>query len=1196
MATIPVETPASDEALVRDRAARLFTYLKELTELRTDVRRNCDDYDQVVWWAEIPREKECYCAAWDFGREGAYDDWLRVERPRRKRPPTPPPSLAPWLSERDVADASQDAPQLKDSIVEELGPSDAGGQVQETVVRRLDDLPAIVRQWELYVENHWWPWAIEERRLQPVQSIYNELFAAYQNQERMGEAYEAVVGVGLLTWHPPHGPEIKRHVAIGQAAIEFDPKTGVIAVGLPPDGCRLSIEQEMIEPQDRPLPDVQNHIQQELSDIGDGIWAGPGLATALNAYFQQLSPESAMDMALEPQDGRADQTRPRMNFAPALIVRQRSDRNLVRIFAEIAEQISRGGTIPVGVEKLVSIRDDRQATDEGPEGHPGGSEADETYFPLPANEAQRQIAQRLATRQGVLVQGPPGTGKSHTIANLICHLLATGKRLLVTSHTARALRVLKKHFPPEFSPLCVSLLGDDTVALRELEESVQGILSELNQWDSAKKQVRIGQLLADIDHSRRELAAGYSSLKMVRAGETEVVDLHFGQHSGTPQSLAVRLVAEGSQHGWLGIDIAPTAEPPLTNEEARSLLGLWRDLADDPGEDFRKTLPELASIPSPASFDQTVLKERELGARLQSIGPDTGVPLHVLASVPIDARRALESVLREFLALQDKFSNEAEDWVRAAIQDVTRGKHHSWHSLSAATSSKLALLRDRVEGAAQLKVTGIDRRDRAEVRAHVEGLRHHLLAGKGTGLALRYNPFAPKHLKACLYLLDEVRVNGRPCERPDETAALLQYLDVVDGIGYVDEQWSAYLPPSPLPMLLRFGDQVRRAELLAGVLGLRDKADAVTAAAKGVPELQSLPFYDRQAMASFLNLFAAASVQDELRAVQAQISRVTLLLASLRTDPYADPLSLELLAATEGRNLDLYSRTYNAITSAWELRTRQQRRTALEIQLGRPDLAVKVKASRHDPGWDGRMSDFAGAWNWSRANAWLIQRADPHRESAIRQQIDLAQQRIREDLRELGACKAWEFVLARLKPEQREHLMAWRLAVRKIGKGTGKYATQYRKEARYHLDYCRGAIPAWVMPIYRVAETTKPSPNLFDVAIIDEASQSGPEALFLQYIARKIVVVGDDQQISPESVGLDRTAVDALRQRYIKDLPHWDAMGVDNSFFDQAQIRFAGRIRLRSTSGACRRSSSFRTHFVTRLSRWFHLGSTAATA
>jgi very-short-patch-repair endonuclease len=1159
--TSVIETVSGE--VVRDKAVRLFTYLKELTELRSDVRRNCDEYDQVVWWAEIPREKECYCAAWDLGRDAPYDDWLRVERPRRKRPPTPPPALAPWLSDRDIADASQDAPQLKDSIVEELGISDADTGGPEIVVRRLEDCPTIQRQWELYVENHWWPWALEERRLQPVQSIYNELFAAYQNQERMGEAYEVVVGVGLLTWRPPHGPEIKRHVGVAHAAIEFDSKTGVITVGLPADGARLSLEQDMLEPQDRPLPDLQNRIQQELSDIGDAIWAGPGLTTALNAYFQQLSRESSMDMALEPQDGTADRTRPRMNLAPGLLVRQRSDRNLVRIFAEIAEQLNQGGTIPVGVEKLVRIRDDQQRSDRGSENESGGSPEDELYFPLPANEAQRQIAQRLASRQGVLVEGPPGTGKSHTIANLICHLLATGKRLLVTSHTARALRVLKKYFPPEFSPLCVSLLGDDTAALRELEESVQGILSELNQWDSAKKQARIRQLVADIDHSRRELAEGYSKLKTVRTGETEVVDLHFGEYCGTPQSLAVRLVADAGRYDWIESDINPAEEPPLTNNEASSLLRLWRDLGDDPGEDFRRVLPELAAIPNPVSFDQIALKERELSARMQSVGPETGTLLHVLSSAPIETRQALESALRDFLTLQDKLSSESEDWVKTAIQEVTRGKHHSWQNLAATTTAKLEFLKDRLDRAAQLKVLGIAQRNRAEVRAHAETLRDHLLAGKGTGLSLRYNPFAPKHLKASLYLVDEVRVNGRPCERHDEVTALLHYLDVIDAIEYVDEQWSPYLPPSGLPMLLHFGDQVRRAELLENVLNLRKKAEAVVTAARGVPEIQSLAFHDRQAIASLLNLFAVANVQDELRVVQTEISRVIAELASLRRDPNAHSLSLDLLAAVEDRDLDRYSRTYNAITSAWELRSRQQRRRALETQLGRPDVVAKVQSSRHDSVWDERMADFAGAWNWSRAGAWLTQHADPHRESSIRQQIDLSQQRIRQGLRELGACKAWEFVLARLKPEQREHLMAWRLAVKRIGKGTGKYATQYRKEARYHLDHCRGAIPAWVMPIYRVAETTKPAPNLFDVAIIDEASQSGPEALFLHYIARKIVVVGDDQQISPESVGIDRTAVDALRQRYIRDLPHWDAMGVDNSFFAQAQIRFAGRIRLR---------------------------------
>jgi len=99
--------------------------------------------------------------------------------------------------------------------------------------------------------------------------------------------------------------------------------------------------------------------------------------------------------------------------------------------------------------------------------------------------------------------------------------------------------------------------------------------------------------------------------------------------------------------------------------------------------------------------------------------------------------------------------------------------------------------------------------------------------------------------------------------------------------------------------------------------------------------------------------------------------------------------------------------------------------------------------------------------------------------------------------------------------------------------------------------------------MYRVAETVTPGTDMFDVVIVDEASQSGPEAIFLQYLAKKIVVVGDDKQISPEYVGLTREDVELLRQRHIGDLPHSDAFGVDNSFFDQAEIRYGGRIRLR---------------------------------
>jgi hypothetical protein len=113
----------------------------------------------------------------------------------------------------------------------------------------------------------------------------------------------------------------------------------------------------------------------------------------------------------------------------------------------------------------------------------------------------------------------------------VCHLLATGKRILVTSHTARALKVLRDYVSkhaPEVAPLCVSLLGDDSHAVHELQESVQGILNRLHNWDSHGNRSRIRSLENDLEETRRELAGAMSELRQMRSGETEQVNLGFG--------------------------------------------------------------------------------------------------------------------------------------------------------------------------------------------------------------------------------------------------------------------------------------------------------------------------------------------------------------------------------------------------------------------------------------------------------------------------------------------------------------------------------------------------------------------------------------------------------------------------------------------------------------------------------------------
>ncbi len=99
----------------------------------------------------------------------------------------------------------------------------------------------------------------------------------------------------------------------------------------------------------------------------------------------------------------------------------------------------------------------------------------------PANSEQERVIRQLDKTGAVSVQGPPGTGKSHTIANLIGHLLAQNKSILVASHASKALRVVREQVVPPLQPLCVSLLDSDEESSQQLEESVTGIVDYLSR-------------------------------------------------------------------------------------------------------------------------------------------------------------------------------------------------------------------------------------------------------------------------------------------------------------------------------------------------------------------------------------------------------------------------------------------------------------------------------------------------------------------------------------------------------------------------------------------------------------------------------------------------------------------------------------------------------------------------------------------
>lgn len=62
--------------------------------------------------------------------------------------------------------------------------------------------------------------------------------------------------------------------------------------------------------------------------------------------------------------------------------------------------------------------------------------------PLSLSDSQERVIKNIENNKFIAVQGPPGTGKSQTIVNLVAHLIANGKTVLVASRMDKAVDVV----------------------------------------------------------------------------------------------------------------------------------------------------------------------------------------------------------------------------------------------------------------------------------------------------------------------------------------------------------------------------------------------------------------------------------------------------------------------------------------------------------------------------------------------------------------------------------------------------------------------------------------------------------------------------------------------------------------------------------------------------------------------------------
>jgi very-short-patch-repair endonuclease len=1141
--------PASGD--LRKSAVSLFTFLRELVSLRTTVVRNVSSYDRVMWLDDVPKDEASGCVEFRPNSDDEEDWWLQVKKPAFSEPPPLPESLTGRVDPEQLRDSSLETPGFKESRRK----SDVGGGLESP------EYAALKVEYQRYLTEKWRSWAEEDKRKRKVLRIYTDLFSLYQQQKELGESYEVILAIGQLRWIPKPGVEVNRHVVAVQTNIEFDSQKGVITVSPAAEGAKPRLEEDMLELDERPSPDVLTSLEEQVSRCDDDIWRNDKMISALKSFVHSIGGgDGAYSDELSPIDHAT--TAPQMRYAPAIIVRGRTEQGLLQVYGRILEDLKKRPDIPMGLLPLLEIgwqgREHKEA-----ERLAAGGEA-ELVFPLHSNEEQREIVTQLAAQSGVVVQGPPGTGKSHTIANLVCHLLATGNRVLVTSHAPRALRILKDKIPAAITNMCVVLLGNDRTALTELEQSVQMITQQLNTWNPAVRAEAVKELEAQLQTLRARAAEVDKDLRAFRESDTHEHPEMTGGYGGTLQQIAQQLRAQQHRHAWLaqytqGIENLPDA-PGINNEEALDLLKAVRKMDAKHRADLQKALPPAEEIPTPEQLQGMIDDELTWKQAAAEARASVQTPLPAEFDADDGVLKELCDTLESIVRHNSEMAGAHFAWVPKLARDVRAGQYETWRALLEQTKNRVNIIKKYPENVYELEVINLGDIDILTLHEDIEIIFKHIEKG---GKLKRFFRFVSP-AKERRYIFSMVRIGGKRVRNMETLKQLRAWTEVQYQLLCLRQSWSdnAEAPQGVI---------VRRLPIWNQWCSIIESANALHQLIQRARELLGkfsmvrLPDWNvlEELQVLHKQLKVLVVQKEHLKRRQA-INHLAEQANHRGSRSSAHPIVARIAEAVKDRDVDQYRKVYAQVAELHADREKWAHGEQLlkKIAEHTPKFAAALSEDPADTAWDERLANLQDSWLWIKSDRWLKTQLDPRHFEYLQTERKTLQEHLQASLVKLAAEKAWHHCMARMTPAEETYLKAWVQAIKNIGAGTGKRAKRFRKVARQTLDRCRSAIPAWIMPIHRVAETIIPGEDRFDVVIVDEASQSGPEALFLHYIAKKIIIVGDDKQIAPYNVGINRDDVELLRSRHIPHLPLADYFDLDHSFFDQAYLRFGNRIRL----------------------------------
>lgn len=1173
----------------QERVVSLFKFIKELNKLKQKVVLRVSDHP---WWSSIasfhddPENIKTYYRdrVADEETENVNNILLSVHKPEFQHCPEPEPVFEEWLEQG--WDNYRHGVKTKEFILRPLVQMDFSVQASEEYLQRIEEENKTYK--ELFDDDAervsayaaWMDkrniWAEKQKMLARTRNFFSELYKICIDLERDSETLELVVADGFI--RDRMISEIDHPILTHRVKIRHDAIENTIYIE------DTDVETELYTVMFQSMENINlssiNHLRDDLHQNDYHPLDRNDLPVFFKMFVHQLSSESLYSENGVP-DNWQKKERLLLYRNPCYILRKRMD-GVLKAIEQIIEHVDEMGEIPAPIGDIVEGGKIDIPEDAGPPSIEEqlaavGGESVDILLSKEANKEQLEIARRIEQYNAVLVQGPPGTGKTHTIANLMGHFLAQGKSVLVTSHTQKALSVLKEKVAPSLQSLCVSVLDDSNV---DMEKSIDGITSYMAQSASFEVKKEMESLGQERKEIIRELAAVRKKLFVIINQECNCI-VYNGEDISP--SAAAAYVQENSEIlSYIPGSVRLYEPLPLSFEELTELYRSNDVISIQDEAEFEHDIPKPAELMNPEEFDQKCTALHFSMTRLNAISENNHwhiqnsvVEHKILVNGPF-GQLALEypaiQAVEQLKQYASTFSR-IEPWMQHCAVDGRKGSTYKelWIRLIEQIQKTCVYAEGLVakKFGKEVVILNVE----TEFYNAMQQLQDKYSQGGKIGkLAL----FLNKQLEVAL---NGATVNGQKPQNAEDCNLILCVLEMKSRREQCASYWNDLIAKHGGPLFYDL-DRDDPERVAANYIPLIERylewfsneyeVLTMRMEAVGVPcdaIFQHNPLDSEIASAEKILLALEHEIPGlcDVFEVVKSISDIQTGLQNNRNTlqigkrVYSDECRAILYAA-EAYDTAAYRDAYAILENTYAKTSLKQKREEYLSRLT-PVAPQWAEAIRNRDGIHGVATvpgNIDDAWRWKQYYGIIEEIiAEPFPELQ-KQSLSLSKE-YRKVTAKFAEKSAWYHLLRRTEHDisMKQALQGWKLTVKKIGKGTGKNAPMYRAEARKLMVKCQEAVPVWIMPISKALESLNPRINKFDIIIIDEASQSDISSLAILYMGKKLVIVGDDKQVSPMAIGVQVDKMNVLKEMYIADkIPNAHLYDAKTSIYDIAATTF----------------------------------------